>query len=753
MGEAFGDVLRAQREARSLTQEELADRAGITVKAVGALERGERRRPYPHTVRALATALGLDDAGTARLVAAVPGRRATTATDEVPDGTTPRPAPAPEHDLVGRDRELADVLALLARQRLVTLTGPGGVGKTTLARAVAKALADAGERVTGVDLADVRDPDLVLPRISAALGLPETAAGATVESLAAALGGRRQVLLLDNLEQVLDGATALARLVGAAPDLRVLGTSRAPLRVRAEHEVRLGPLDLPVSDAADDVAASPAARLLLDRMAAAGTQVGLDDRTAPRVAEVCRRLDGLPLAVELAAARSRVLGLDGLLGEDALSGKGFRDLPDRQRTIAAVVSWSHDLLDVEAQDLFAALSVFQGAFTLGAASAVVDDDVLEPLSALVEQSLVVRVPGAVPRFRLLQPIREQAAARLTGPDGEALRDRHAWFFVRVAADAGPALRDHRLVDTLATLDASDADVRAAVTHLLATGRHDAVARVLGDLWLRLALRNHALEGLETLARLDLAALGPADAASAHRATAGLRLLTGDLTRMHEHATAAVALVDAGTPEGTEARLLLANAEVFLGRPDAAQPLLDATAGVPGYADAYRAMILAQSSLSSGDVAAAVDRARDAVVRARAVGNAFLLTATLNVHAGALALTGDATTSARLLAESVTHAARTGMAWPMTYSLPGLAGLAVRLGRYPLGARLFGASATLAARSAADRSFPVSREQADRDLAELRARLGDDAFRAAWDAGRAAGPEDLEGWADELLGTG
>lgn len=745
MGDGFGDVLRALRESRSLTQEELADRAGLTVKAVGALERGERRRPYPHTVRSLATALGLDDADTGRLVGAVPGRRTTTPAD---DG---RPAPVPHEDLVGRDRELSDVLGLLEHRRLVTLTGPGGVGKTTLARAVAGALTGQGERVTAVDLADVRDPDLVLPRIAAALGLPETPTGTTVDSLVAALGGRRQVLLLDNLEQVLDGAPTLARLVETAPDVRFLATSRAPLRVRAEHEVRLGPLDLPDTDAVGDVAASPAARLLLDRMAAAGTQVGLDDRTAPLVAEVCRRLDGLPLAVELAAARSRVLGLDGLLGENALSGRGFRDLPDRQRTIAAVVTWSHDLLDVEAQDLFAALSVFHSPFTIATVEALVDDGVLEPLSALVEQSLVVRLPGTVPRFRLLHPIREQAAARLAGPDGDVLRDRHASLFEQVAADAGPALLDHRLVDTLARLDAEDADLRAAVAHLLATGRHGAVARTLGHVWLRLALRNHGLEGLETLARLDLEALDPADAAAGHRAAAGLRLLTGDLPRMHEHATAAVAL-DGEGQAGVEARLLLANAEVFLGRPDAAQPHLDVTAGVPGYAGAYRAMILAQVSISSGDVLAAIPLAQDAVDRARAVGNDFLLMATLNVLAGALSLTGEAASSARFLAESVTRAARTAMAWPMTYSLPGLAGLAVRLGRYELAARFFGASASLAARSAADRSFPVSREQADRDLAELRARLGGDAFRAAWDAGRAAGPEDLEAWADEILGT-
>ena len=746
MSGGFGDLLRALRESRSLTQEELADRAGLTVKAIGALERGERRRPYPHTVRSLVTALALDEADAERLVSAVPGRRATpTAVDEPPD----RPG---ENGVVGRDRELAEVLDLLGRRRLVTVTGPGGIGKTTLARAAARVLSVDGDRVTTVELYAVREPAFVLSRIAAALGLPEAPTGTTVESLAAALGGRRRTLVLDNVEQVLGAATDLARLVDATPDLRVLVTSRAPLHVRAEHEVRLGPLALPATGLPDDVTASPAARLLLDRMAAAGTGVDLDAATARAVDAVCRRLDGLPLAIELAAARSRVLGLDGLLGAKALSGIGFRDLPDRQRTIAAVVAWSHDLLDVEAQDLFAALSVFHAPFTLEHAAGIVGDDVIEPLSTLVEQSLVVRVPGSPARFRLLHPVREQAAVRLDeSADGDALRHRHAALFERVAADAGPALRDHRLVGTLADLDAQDADLRAALDRLVTTGRHGAAARTLGEIWLYLALRNRGREGLEVLSRLDLSTCSAEDAASAHRAAAGLRLLTGDIPRMHEHATAALALRDDG-PAGLEARLLLANAEVFLGRPDAARPHLDATDGAPGYAAAYRQMILAQSALTTGDVPAATSGARSALELARAVGNDFLLTATLNVLAGSLVLTGDAASSARLLAESVTRAARTGMAWPMTYSLPGLAGLAVRLGRHALGARLFGASATLAARSAADRSFPVSREQADADLAELRARLGTEAFEAAWDAGRAAGPEDLEGWADEILGT-
>lgn len=210
-------------------------------------------------------------------------------------------------------------------------------------------------------------------------------------------------------------------------------------------------------------------------------------------------------------------------------------------------------------------------------------------------------------------------------------------------------------------------------------------------------------------------------------------------------------------DAAEARLLLANAEVFLGSQQAAGPHIDAVgpgeAGPPGsFVEVYRLMILAQMSLSQSDVPEAVRRATTSVERARDLGNDFLLSATLNVLAGALVLTGEAVEPARLLAESVGVCVRAGMGWPLTYSLPGLAGLAVRLGRYDLGVRFFAASASFAARSAADQSFPVSRDQADRDLAELRARLGGDAFRTAWDAGRAAGPGELEGWAHEILRT-
>lgn len=508
VGADFGARLRRLREAAGLTQEELASRAGLTAKAISALERGERKRPYPHTVRSLADALGLSEEDRASLLAAVPRRGEEG--PQIPDASEPA-LPLPATPLVGRERELGEVASLLRRSetRLLTLTGVGGVGKTRLALEAARGAAGLfPDGVTFVALAPLGDEDLVLSTVVQSLGLRESEGETPRDVLIAYLRERKQLLVLDNVEHVLGAAMEVAALTEACPNLTVLATSRAPLRIRGEQEYPVEPLALPASTrspAAEEVAGSASGSLFVERARAASPVFEVTEENAGAVAAICWRLAGIPLALELAAARTRFLDPGALLLrlDRALSASWARDLPERQRTMRATLEWSYDLLEKPQLVLFAELSVFAGGFTLEAAEAVgasedgATDNVLELLWGLAEQSLVIieQSPEGGARYAMLEPVRQYALEKLEG-EAEAgrVRRRHAAFFVDLTERARPHLRAARQVEWLERLEEENGNLRAALSWSLAEGETEIAARMGWALWAFWWIRNRQPEG-------------------------------------------------------------------------------------------------------------------------------------------------------------------------------------------------------------------------------------------------------------------
>ncbi len=359
-GLAFGDLLRRHRASANVTQEDLAAMTGLTPQAIGLLERGERRRPHAYTVQKLAEALGLEGRDLAEFETAARRPSARGQVVRSPRRTLPT-APTP---LIGREHEAAVASGLLMREevRLLTLTGPGGVGKTRLALEVAARVADGSHEAFAdgavfVPLAPLRDPATVLSALAEALGVREVAGQALPETLEQHLRDRQMLVLLDNFEHLLEAAPVVADLVDACPGLTVLATSRAPLQLTGEYQFPVPPLLLPEAGAssapADFPARSAAVELFCQRARAVAPAFELTAENVATVAEICQRLDGLPLAIELAAARVKLFSPRALLNRldhrlQVLAG-GARDLPERQRTLRDAIAWSHDLLDAGEQ--------------------------------------------------------------------------------------------------------------------------------------------------------------------------------------------------------------------------------------------------------------------------------------------------------------------------------------------------------------------------------------------------------------------
>jgi predicted ATPase/class 3 adenylate cyclase len=451
---------------------------------------------------------------------------------------TPNNLPRRVTTFLGREREIAEASALLATSRLLTFTGPGGTGKTRLSLEVASRALHTHDAVYFVELGTITEPELVAASIGQALGLPDRGGRTAEERIVDHVGSRRVLLVLDNFEQVIGAAPVVSRLLAAASTLTVLVSSRSVLRISGEQEYAVPPLAVP-----DPARLPPFAQLsqfasvalFIERARAVKPDFTVTNENAPAVAEICVRLDGLPLAIELAAARVRVLTPQAMLGrlEHRLSllSSGARDLPERQQTLRGAIAWSHEMLEEPDRALFACLSVFVGGAGIEDVERVcagaVDGDPLDALDSLVEKSLLRQREGHAgePRFAMLETIREfaweQAAERGTL---DALRDRHLELVVDSAARATGHLMGSDKRGWLDRLEEDHDNIRAAFARAVETNRAEVALRLGASLWRFWQMRGFLAEGLDRLSTalaMPHAADHPEARADALSAAAGL----------------------------------------------------------------------------------------------------------------------------------------------------------------------------------------------------------------------------------------
>ena len=505
--------------------------------------------------------------------------------------------PAQASSFIGRETELADVRRLVATSRLVTLTGPGGAGKTRLGLQVAAELLDgSGDGVWFADLAPLQDPDLVPVAVASVLGIPCDSDRSVIETLGEAVGERSLLVLMDNCEHVLETCAKLAdALLRNCPNIALLATSREPLAIDGERVYRVPSLDTPADgDEMDAILSTEAVRLFTDRAVQRGVQISWDQRTASVAGRVCRRLDGIPLAIELGAARLRVMSLtelDARLDERfAILTGGSRAAVPRQQTLLAMVDWSWELLNGAERHVLARLSVFAGGFDLAAAEAVTAgedvpaDEVVRHIGALVDKSLVqFDDTGAGPaRYRLLETVRQYAARQLARQDpaaADSARIAHRNYYLALAEAAAPQLVLDDQANWLDRLDLELDNLRAAIAVSLKEDDPEPGLRLAGCLRVFWKARGHATEAVEALrSLLRVPAEEPATTvrARALACAAYLLELTGGYAIAEEYCDEALTIARATGDDYLVGDLLYIRGFVLLrqGQRAAAMPLIE-----------------------------------------------------------------------------------------------------------------------------------------------------------------------------------
>ena len=764
----FGTQLRRLRETAGFTQEELATISGLSVHAVSALERGERRRPHVETVRALSAALDLTEPARDALLQSARATGEATAVDQLTRVLLPLPLTV----LLGRDADVQTLRLWLVEPhaRLITIVGPGGVGKTRLALELARTIADeGGTRVVFAPLAAIQDRGLAACAIAEALGLADICGSNLPSRLRVACEGYPTLLVLDNVEQIPDAAPLVADLLTSASTLRVLVTSRSPLRIRGEREYALAPLAL---DAASelappaDLARIPAVRLFVERAQDVQPDFQLTAANGRIVIAICRRLDALPLALELAAPWMKVLTAEDLLyrleQDVLLSTVAPRDLPERQQTMNAAVAWSYQLLSANEQRAFRRFGALPGRFSVDAAYAVLAghdsasterDQVLVALAGLIDKSLLLRTETSAatrPVYQVLETVRAYAARELTasGERDDAFEGL-ARYCTSQASLATEALVGPAQAQWLGRVHEDLENYRGAMTWLIERGRSTEVSDIAWGLLSFWFIRGHAAEGLRWYEEvLSLQSLSPVAESRALVGAAMMLYLRRELERARTAAERGIALAGTAGDVG-----LVAIAEILLGHVGyAVGEMFEARDRFTASLGTFRTLAIpwgVGSALTGlAVVALALDDHRQAerlLDEATSVlprAGPWYWSLVLSVRAILAVRRGNADTAIALVRETLTHIRELHDKFAFVHALVPLAAAAALKGDDAWAARILGARDEVADRTGAAVVDTSVRDLLGRIEDEVRARLGNDRWAEAYAEGRRTSMDSL-----------
>ncbi len=628
--------------------------------------------------------------------------------------------PAQLTPLIGRHEELdrAERLLLNDHVRLLTLTGPGGSGKTRLAAELAHRIAgrfEAGARM--VMLAPLRSPESILPTIARELGGVFSGARSLLDELQDYLAPKSLLLVLDNFEHLLDGAHTISALLAAAPRLSVVVTSRSPLRIRGEHQLAIPPLALPDAETdpdLDEIARYDAVALLLERARAVDSGIVLSAKNATTLVDICRRLDGLPLAIELAAARLDVLTpqvlLERLAGSLGELSSDLRDLPSRQQTLINTIAWSYELLDERGQALLRAVSTFVGGFGIDAATAVgcrmpgSDPAPVDELAHLVRHSLVKKREGAggAPRFELLETIREfgQDASLRAGEDS-LLRYRHAAYYYALARESADHIERQDQFYWLDRLTEEHGNFQAALQWFDGQGDPERVLAMAGALWRYWWVHAHVNEGRAWLERaVDAHDVTAATRALALTGAANLAAFQAELPRAHQLGVEALRLYrESGDGRsvaialGTLGKIALLRGELDAGQAYIEEGLELARAAVDRWTTARALNDLGEIARVRGDAQSALRYYEESLEVGSGLGTQQSASTMYNLGAIHL-LQGQHAAAAEVLARGFSLACRLGDKRGIANGMEYLAGVWAARGEFDRAARLLGRAGAL-----------------------------------------------------------